>query len=60
MYNCFTSMSLLTSLSIKEEHRNEYNSMRNWLRQRKISLGDYIIDRYKQEFHSKIETLTKI
>ena len=60
MYNCFTSMSLLTSLSIKEEHRNEYNSMRNWLRQRKISLGDYIIDRYKQEFDSKIETLTKI
>ena len=51
-------MSIMTSLSIKDEHKAEYNSMRNWLRQKNISMGDYLIEKYSQEFQSKIKHLT--
>ena len=58
MYLLYTNMSILTSLSIKDEHKKEYNSMRNWLKQKNISMGDYLIEKYSQEFQQAIQHLT--
>jgi len=53
-------MSLITTLSVKEEHKNEYYSMRNWLKQRNMSIGDYLIGKWNDEFQSRIDgVLTK-
>jgi len=54
----YKSMSLLTSVSIKEEHKKDYMSMRNWLGQKGMSLGDFLIESYKKSTPKK--TLTKI
>lgn len=60
MYNTFTIMSLITTLSVKEEHKNDYYTMRNYLKQKNMSMGDYIMRKWNDEFHSKIEgVLTK-
>jgi hypothetical protein len=60
MYITYTTMSLITTLSVKEEYKNEYYSMRNWLKQRNMSMGDYIIGKWNDEFQSKIDgVLTK-
>ena len=55
-----TIMSLITTLSVKEEYKNEYYSMRNWLKQRNMSIGDYLIGKWNDEFQSRIDgVLTK-
>lgn len=60
MYNTFTIMSLITTLSVKEEHKNDYYTMRNYLKQKNMSMGDYIMRKWNDEFQSKIEgVLTK-
>jgi len=53
-------MSLITTLSVKEEYKNEYYSMRNWLKQKNMSMGDYLIGKWNDEFQSRIDgVLTK-
>ena len=47
-------MSLITTLSVKEEHKDEYYSMRNWLRQKNMSMGDYLISKWSDEFQTKV------
>ena len=47
------TMSLITTLSVKEEHKTQYYSMRNWLKQKNISMGDYIIGKFNDEFADK-------
>ena len=49
-------MSIQTSVSIKDEHRIEYLSMRTWLKLRNQSIGDYLIQNWRDEFRD--ETLT--
>ena len=51
-------MSFITSLSVKDHHKNEYNAMRIWLKQKNISMGDYLIEKYTSEFESKVKDLT--
>ena len=53
-------MSVITSLSIREENRNQYSVMRNWLKQKNMSMGDYIISKWNDEFQGKVhQVLTK-
>lgn len=52
------SMSIQTSLSIRDDYRKDYISMRNWLLQQRMSMGDFLIESYKKSTPSK--TLTKI
>ena len=53
-------MSVITSLSIREENRNQYSAMRNWLKQKNMSMCDYIISKWNDEFHGKVQqVLTK-
>ncbi len=60
MYIGYTTMSLITTLSVKEQYKDEYYSMRNWLKQKNISIGDYLIGKWNDEFRSKIDgVLTK-
>jgi len=49
-------MSIQTALSIKDEHRVKYYSLRDYLYQKKQSIGDYVIQKWDEEFIS--ETLT--
>ena len=53
MYMFNTTMSLITTLSVKEEHKNNYYTMRNWLKQKNMSMGDFIISKFDDEFNSK-------
>lgn len=50
-----TAMSLITTLSVKDEHKNNYYSMRNWLKQKNMSMGDYLIGKWNDDFQSKID-----
>ncbi len=60
MYIGYTTMSLITTLSVKEQYKDEYYSMRNCLKQKNISIGDYLIGKWNDEFRSKIDgVLTK-
>ena len=43
-------MSYLTSLSIKDKHHPQYLALRNWLRQKNLGMGDYLIEKFNQEF----------
>lgn len=52
-----TTMSLITTLSVKEEHKTKYYTMRNWLKQRNMSMGDYIIGKFDDEFSKAQATL---
>lgn len=45
-------MSYLTSLSIKDEHHPKYLALRNWLNQKNMGMGDYLIEKFSQEFNS--------
>ena len=42
-------MSLLFSTTIKDKNIEEYKEMREHLRVRGISIGDYLIHSYRQE-----------
>ena len=55
-----TRMSLITTLSIKDQHKKKYSAMRNWLSQKQLSMGDYIINKWDNEFEVNLEeVLTK-
>jgi hypothetical protein len=45
-------MSYLTSLSIKEKHHPQYLALRNWLRQKNLGMGDYLMEKFSEEFTS--------
>lgn len=47
-------MSFITTLSVKEEHRSSYLSLRNYLRQRNQSIGDYLLEKWNSEFQDLI------
>lgn len=47
-------MSVLTSVSFKEEHINDYKSLKQYLHSHKISMGDFIIDRWKLKVNEDI------
>ena len=51
-------MATLT-VSIKEEHRVEYLSMRTWLKLRNQSIGDYLIQNWRDEFRDETLTINK-
>lgn len=51
------TMSLITTLSVKEEHKTKYYTMRNWLNQRNMSMGDYLISKFDDEFRQKQQAL---
>jgi len=40
-------MSLITTLSIKEEYKQDYYSLRNKLNMNNQSIGDYLITQYR-------------
>ena len=48
-------MSLITTLSVKDQHRLKYSSMRNYLHQKNMSMGDYLIQKWDEEFQDKID-----
>ena len=53
-------MSLVTSVSIREEHKPKYRAMRNWLSMKNMSMGDYMIENWDKQFNQmKNEVLTK-
>ena len=50
-------MSLITTLSVKDEHKTKYYMMRNWLNQKNMSMGDYLINKFDEEFRDKQQAL---
>lgn len=57
VYMLEQTMSLITTLSVKEEHKTKYYTMRNWLNQRNMSMGDYLISKFDDEFRQKQQAL---
>ena len=55
MYLVYSTMSIITTLSIKDKNKSKYSAMRNWLSQRQLSMGDYIIEKWDDEFSVKVE-----
>ena len=43
-------MSLITSVSIREENKSKYFAMRNWLSMKNMSMGDYLIENWDNQF----------
>ena len=52
-------MSLITTLSIKEEYKQDYFFMRNYLSQTNQSMGDYLIHSYRQNKNNPQTLLNK-
>jgi len=52
-------MSLITTLSIKEEYKQDYFFMRNYLLQTNQSMGDYLIHSYRQNKNNSQTLLNK-
>ncbi len=52
-------MSIQTALSIKEEYREKYFSLRDYLNQKNQSIGDYVIQKWDEEFISDTLTTNK-
>jgi hypothetical protein len=52
-------MSLITTLSIKEEYKQDYFFMRNYLLQTNQSMGDYLIHSYRQNKNNSQHLLNK-
>jgi hypothetical protein len=48
-------MSHLTSLSIKDKHRPQYLALRDWLNQKNMGIGDYLIEKFTQEFSQDMD-----
>jgi len=46
-------MSHLTSLSIKDKHYPNYVALRNWLSQKNMGMGDYLMEKFSQEFNEQ-------
>ena len=47
-------LSLLTSVSVKEEYRSDYNTLRQYLKLNDISMGDFIIESWKLKVNNNI------
>ena len=45
----------LLKKSIKDKNKSKYSAMRNWLSQRQLSMGDYIIEKWDDEFSVKLD-----
>ena len=53
-------MSLITSVSIREENKSKYFAMRNWLSMKNMSMGDYLIENWDNQFErTQQKVLTK-
>lgn len=52
-------MSLITTLSIKEEYKQDYFFMRNYLLQTNQSIGDYLIHSYRTNKNNSQHLLNK-
>lgn len=52
-------MSYLTSLSIKEKHHSQYLALRNWLNQKNMGMGDYLMEKFSQEFSDNTPLLSQ-
>jgi hypothetical protein len=52
-------MSLITTLSIKEEYKQDYFFMRNYLLQTNQSIGDYLIHSYRANKNNSQHLLNK-
>lgn len=48
-YPYFIGMSLITTLSIKEEYKQDYYFLRNKLNMNNLSIGDYLITKYRED-----------
>ena len=55
MYITYTIMSLITTLSVKEQYKQDYYSLRNWLKMKDMSMGDYLMNKWGDEFKSKMD-----
>ena len=51
-------MSVLTSVSIREENRKDYNALRIWLCEKNMSMGDYLVTSFRNEFADKNDQST--
>jgi len=45
-------MSVVTSVSIREENKPKYYAMRNWLRMKNQSIGDFLIENWDNQFEN--------
>jgi len=45
-------MSVVTSVSIREENKPKYYAMRNWLSMKNQSIGDYLIENWDKQFEN--------
>ena len=53
-------MSLITSVSIREENKSKYFAMRNWLSMKNMSMGDYLLENWDNQFErTQQKVLTK-
>lgn len=47
-----SNMSVVTSVSIREENKPKYYAMRNWLRMKNQSIGDFLIENWDNQFEN--------
>jgi hypothetical protein len=40
----------MTSLSIKDKHMPQYIVLRNWLKQKNMGMGDYLMEKFDAQF----------
>lgn len=43
-------MSQITTLSIKDEHESKYNALRNYLKEKNCSIGDYLMSKWDSDY----------
>ena len=52
-------MSILSTLSIKDEYKTEYSALRDWLNQKDMSQGDFMIKKWREQFSDEVLTEEK-
>jgi hypothetical protein len=52
-------MSLITTLSIKEEYKQDYFYLRNYLNRNNQSIGDFLINQYRENKNKTQHLLKK-
>jgi len=58
-YLSYISMSLITTLSIKEEYKQDYFYLRNYLNRNNQSIGDFLINQYRENKNKSQHLLKK-
>ena len=58
-YLSYISMSLITTLSIKEEYKQDYFYLRNYLNRNNQSIGDFLINQYRENKNKTQHLLKK-